>query len=148
MAERAVAINRWPGAVAAALVAALVLGTLLAVVLRAEAGRGLGPAEWAAIRFTLVQAVLSAVISVALAIPVARALARRRFAGRGLLITLLGAPFILPVIVAVMGLSPCLGGPGLSMLPCAGPGWRKSASTVCTGWCWRMCSSTCRWPPG
>ena len=104
MAERAVAINRWPGAVAAALVAALVLGTLLAVVLRAEAGRGLGPAEWAAIRFTLVQAVLSAVISVALAIPVARALARRRFAGRGLLITLLGAPFILPVIVAVMGL--------------------------------------------
>jgi thiamine transport system permease protein len=34
---------------------------------------------------------------------VARALARRRFPGRGLLITLLGAPFILPVIVAVMG---------------------------------------------
>ena len=113
MAERAVAINRWPGAVAAALVAALVLGTLLAVVLRAEAGRGLGPAEWAAIRFTLVQAVLSAVISVALAIPVARALARRRFAGRGLLITLLGAPFILPVIVAVMGLIAVFGRSGL-----------------------------------
>ncbi len=36
--------------------------------------------------------------------PVARALARRRFRGRGLLVTLLGAPFILPVIVAVLGL--------------------------------------------
>ncbi|TNB84872.1 ABC transporter permease subunit, partial [Paracoccus marcusii] len=40
----------------------------------------------------------------ALAVPVARALARRRFRGRGLLVTLLGAPFILPVIVAVLGL--------------------------------------------
>jgi len=37
-------------------------------------------------------------------VPVARALARRRFVGRGLLVTLLGAPFILPVIVAVLGL--------------------------------------------
>jgi thiamine transport system permease protein len=37
-------------------------------------------------------------------VPVARALARRRFVGRGALVTLLGAPFILPVIVAVLGL--------------------------------------------
>ena len=39
-------------------------------------------------RFTLLQSVLSALLSVALAVPVARALARRRFPGRGLLITL------------------------------------------------------------
>jgi hypothetical protein len=63
-------------------------------------GRGpgrLGPADWAALRFTLWQALLSALISVGLAVPVARALARRRFPGRGALITLMGAPFILPV---------------------------------------------------
>ncbi|MEP2533010.1 thiamine/thiamine pyrophosphate ABC transporter permease ThiP [Shimia sp.] len=113
MAYRAVAIKRWPGMVAAALVAAIVLGTLLAVTLRAEAGRGLGPSEWAAIRFTILQAVISAAISVALAVPVARALARRRFFGRRILITLLGAPFILPVIVAVMGLLAVFGRSGV-----------------------------------
>nr|WP_246036077.1 thiamine/thiamine pyrophosphate ABC transporter permease ThiP [Aliishimia ponticola] len=83
---------------------ALVLVALGAVILRAEPGRGLGPADWAAIRFTVVQAALSALISAGLAVPLARALARRDFPGRRWLITLLGAPFLLPVIVAVMGL--------------------------------------------
>lgn len=104
MAVRAFPIGRLPGVGAATFVGALILGTLLAVVLRAEPGRGLGPADWAAVRFTISQAIVSACASVALAIPVARALARRRFVGRGILITLLGAPFILPVIVAVLGL--------------------------------------------
>ncbi|SMH37548.1 thiamine/thiamine pyrophosphate ABC transporter permease ThiP [Maritimibacter sp. HL-12] len=101
------------GAAALALVLALVLGTLVAVTLRAEAAAGLGPADWAAIRFTLVQATLSAALSVALAVPVARALARRRFPGRSVLITLLGAPFILPVIVAVLGLIAVFGRAGI-----------------------------------
>ncbi len=113
MAGRVVALRSWPGAIAAALVAVIVLGTLLAVALRAEAGRGLGPSEWAAIRFTIWQAVLSAGLSVAFAIPVARALSRRRFFGRQLLITLLGAPFILPVIVAVLGLLAVFGRSGI-----------------------------------
>ncbi len=82
----------------------LILGALIAVALRAETGRGMGPSDWAAVRFTVFQAALSALFSVALAVPVARALARRRFPGRRLLIALLGAPFILPVIVAVLGL--------------------------------------------
>ncbi|SEM99690.1 thiamine transport system permease protein [Loktanella fryxellensis] len=98
---------------AAALVAALTLGTLLAVALRAEVGRGLSPGDWAAIRFTVLQAVASAVLSVALAVPVARALARRSFRGRGLLVMALGAPFILPVIVAVLGLLAVFGRGGL-----------------------------------
>ncbi|TCO69896.1 thiamine transport system permease protein [Rhodovulum euryhalinum] len=92
---------------------ALSLGTLAAVAGRAEGVAVLGPADWAAVRFTLMQALLSAGLSVALAIPVARALARRRFPGRGLLITLLGAPFILPVIVAVIGLLAVFGRGGL-----------------------------------
>lgn len=104
MARRAQPVAAGPGIGAALLVAALILGSLAAVALRAEGGRGLAVPDWAAIRFTIVQATLSAVFSVALAVPVARALARRRFAGRRALITLLGAPFILPVIVAVLGL--------------------------------------------
>lgn len=83
---------------------ALILAALGAVLSRAEAGAGLGAQDWSAIRFTVAQAVCSSVLSVLLAVPVARALARRRFAGRAALVTLLGAPFILPVIVAVLGL--------------------------------------------
>jgi thiamine transport system permease protein len=114
MAQRPVAINpRWPGAAAAALVLVLTIGTLAAVAWRAEWQRGLSVADWAVIRFTLTQALLSALISVALAIPVARALARRRFVGRKLLITLLGAPFLLPTIVAVIGLLAVFGRNGL-----------------------------------
>ena len=95
------------------LLVVLVFGTLIAVALRAEGGRGLGPSEWAAIRFTLWQAALSAGISVVLAIPVARALARREFPGRRALVTLLGAPFILPIIVAVLGLIAVFGRSGI-----------------------------------
>ena len=80
------------GAGVALALAALTLGTLAAVALRARGGAGLGPADWAAIRFTLLQAGLSAALSVVLAVPVARALARRRFAGRRLLVALTAAP--------------------------------------------------------
>ena len=104
MAHRAQPVTLWPGLVAAAVVAATLLAALAAVALRAETEAGLAAQDGAAIRFTVLQAALSALFSVALAIPVARALARRSFPGRGLLITLLGAPFILPVIVAVLGL--------------------------------------------
>ncbi|WP_146347459.1 thiamine/thiamine pyrophosphate ABC transporter permease ThiP [Falsiphaeobacter marinintestinus] len=112
MAHRAQPVSAKPGIGAALCVAVLILGSLLAVVLRAEAGRGLGPADWQAVQFTVVQALLSAGLSVGLAVPVARALARRRFRGRRMLITLLGAPFILPVIVAVLGLLEVFGRSG------------------------------------
>ena len=92
---------------------ALNFGALGAVALRAEGLTGLRAADWAAVRFTLLQAFLSALLSVVLAIPVARALARRQFVGRGLLITLMGAPFILPTLVAVLGLLAVFGRSGL-----------------------------------
>ncbi|MCI2394796.1 thiamine/thiamine pyrophosphate ABC transporter permease ThiP [Aliiroseovarius sediminis] len=110
---RPIWVSHWPGLLAAGLLVVLVFGTLVAVALRAEGGRGLGPSDWAAIRFTLWQATLSAGISVVLAIPVARALARRSFPGRMALVTLLGAPFILPVIVAVLGLIAVFGRSGV-----------------------------------
>jgi len=66
----------------------------------------------AALKFTIWQAALSALISVTLAVPVARALARRSFRGRSALISIMGAPFILPVIVAILGLLAVFGGRG------------------------------------
>ena len=107
MAARALAI------IAALTVAGLVVGPVTAVILRADAFSGFTPADWQALRFTLVQATLSALLSVLFAIPLARALARRQFPGRGLLVALLGAPFILPVIVAVLGLLAVFGQSGL-----------------------------------
>ncbi|PZX19033.1 thiamine transport system permease protein [Palleronia aestuarii] len=101
------------GQIAAGLVVLLIAGTILAVAWRAEASARLGAADWAAIRFTLWQAAWSAILSVALAIPLARALARRRFPGRSAVVTILGAPFILPVIVAVLGLLAIFGRNGL-----------------------------------
>jgi thiamine transport system permease protein len=112
MARRAQPINAISGISAALLVVALILGTLGAVAFRAEAGTGFANSDWAAVRFTLIQACLSAGLSIGLAIPVARALARRRFPGRRLLITLLGAPFILPVVVAILGLLTVFGRAG------------------------------------
>jgi len=100
---------RWPGAIAAALVAAMVLGPVLAL---RPGGGALTAADWAAARFTLSQAALSALACGLLGVPLARALARRRFPGRSTLIRLLGAPFLLPVIVAVHGLLALFGRAG------------------------------------
>lgn len=111
MAQRARPVALAAVAVALAL-ACLTLGTALAVLVHGQGVR-LTPADWAAVRFSLWQAFLSATISVALAVPVARAFARRRFPGRAALITLMGAPFLLPVIVAVFGLLAVFGRAGL-----------------------------------
>ena len=80
------------------------------------------PAFWAALRFTVLQAGLSALLSVALAVPVAKALVRRHFPGRGALISLLGAPFLLPVVVAILGLLAVFGrqGPANDLLALMG----------------------------
>jgi thiamine transport system permease protein len=107
VAPRVVAVT------AAACLVALTLGPLAVVLLWAEGVSSLRQGDWQAVRFTLWQALLSGLFSCVLAVPVARALARQRFAGRRLLITLLGAPFILPVIVAVMGLIAVFGRAGI-----------------------------------
>ena len=48
-----------------------------------------------------------------LAVPVARALARRRFPGRSAIVTFLGAPFLLPIVVAVIGILAVYGKTGI-----------------------------------
>jgi thiamine transport system permease protein len=57
------------------------------------------------VRFTLFQALLSTLLSVGLAIPVARALARRAaFPGRNLLMGLFALPIVMPTLVAILGI--------------------------------------------
>jgi thiamine transport system permease protein len=137
---RALTGPAWGAALVAALLVALTLGTATAVALRAGSLMP-GPSDWAALRFTVTQAALSALVSTLLAIPVARALARRRFPGRTLLITLMGAPFLLPVIVAVLGLAGHLW-PRRRPERRLASAWACPAcrSTGCTAWCWRMSS--------
>lgn len=62
--------------------------------------------------FTLKQALLSSVISVALGLLAARALARREFFGKELLLSLFAVPLALPAIVAVLGVSAVYGNQG------------------------------------
>jgi thiamine transport system permease protein len=61
------------------------------------------------LRFTLLQALLSTVLSVIPAVFVARALARRQFKGRDFCLTLLAIPLSLPVIVAIFGITSIYG---------------------------------------
>ena len=70
-------ITRLSGLAALLFVALLVVGPLMALWLRADTSSTLTSTDWTAVKFTLFQATLSASISVILAIPVARALARR-----------------------------------------------------------------------
>ena len=79
-----------------------------------SAGRGLGdPYIWRITGFAAWQAFWSAVLSVGLAIPVARALARRpAFPGRTALIRALGVPMVIPTIVGVLGIVAVFGRSG------------------------------------
>ena len=104
MAQRAQPVTIWIGIGALVLTGALILLPPLTLIAFAGGAPKILPYDWSVICFTLLQACLSAVISVILAVPVARALARRDFRGRGAIVTLLGAPFLLPVIVAIFGL--------------------------------------------
>ena len=74
--------------------------------------------------FTVWQALLSTLLSLGLALPVARALARRqRFPGRTLLVRLLGLPLVVPTIVAVFGIVAIYGQSGLVNRVAAGLGF-------------------------
>lgn len=97
-----------PGAFAGALLMLVIGSAAAGLILAAEA---IDPsALWrdryvlGVLVFTVWQAGLSAVLSVALAVPVARAMARRRrFAGRGLLLRLMALPMVVPTIVGALG---------------------------------------------
>ncbi len=85
----------------------LALGGLVYEAPSLSLGQILAEAEiWRIVRFTLWQAFLSCLLSITLAIPFARALARRRhFWGRKLLIQLSSLSLVIPTMVAVFGIA-------------------------------------------
>jgi thiamine transport system permease protein len=105
-------IARFPGRFAVAtlvLIATLLLAGLLPVALI-----GIGDGSrlvtlidayfLRVLSFTLLQASLSTLLSVGIAVPLARALARRAFVGRGLLLRLFALPLAMPAIVVILGI--------------------------------------------
>ena len=99
----------WPGALALTAtlgLAAMSLGALLTAAPSFRTDSVLDAYTIRVLRFTVLQAALSTVLSVIFALPVARALARRsNFWGRTVIVRLMGLPLVLPVIVAVFGIA-------------------------------------------
>ena len=107
--------SRAPGSAALALLAlALAAGFLPVLRMGLEQGlAGLDPYVLRVLRFTLLQAGLSTVLSLALGLPLARALARQSsFPGRALLLRLLNLPLALPAIVVIIGIIEVYGAKG------------------------------------
>ena len=99
----------WPGALALLLLASVIAGALGALLSAAPSIELGGLADDLYLRrvvvFTFWQALLSAALSTGLAIPVARALARREdLPGRSWLLKLVSLPLVVPSIVAVFGI--------------------------------------------
>lgn len=98
----------------------LVIGSALASLFYASAG-SLSTVDFAGIwpvaKFTVWQALLSTVLSIGFALPVARAfMTFHTFPGRKFLLVLFTVPLSLPVIVAVLGIVSLLGRNGLISL--------------------------------
>ncbi len=91
----------------------LLLGPLISLILFSGLSVSLTSSDIAAIKFTFVQAAYSATLSTLIAVPVAKALKRQKFFGKKFVVLILGAPFILPVIVAVLGLILVFGNNGV-----------------------------------
>ena len=108
----------WPGALALAATVGLALACLAALLAAAPNETSLGDVFddyiVSVLRFTVLQAALSTLLSLAFAVPVARAFARRAaLPGRRLVLGLFGLPLVMPVIVAVFGLAAIYGQNGV-----------------------------------
>nr|WP_210278085.1 thiamine/thiamine pyrophosphate ABC transporter permease [Phyllobacterium myrsinacearum] len=109
----------WAGATALAFLATLAGGALLGLAVEALRGSTEGFAAfdsylWRVARFTLMQALLSMLLAIAFAIPVARALHEHpAFPGRALILRLFALPLALPALVAVLGITSVYGRNGL-----------------------------------
>lgn len=103
------------GLVPLLILTAIALGIIPLIAFALERGGTIWPDAyvWRVTRFTLLQAAISTVLSLLPAIPIARALARRQFWGRGFLLSLFAVPQSLPVIVAVFGLTALYGTAGI-----------------------------------
>lgn len=110
----ATAPSRAPAWLALAFVVVALAAGLLPVLWLGVAG-GLSGFDAYLVRvltFTVVQAGLSTLISVAIGLAVARALARQRFHGRAAILRLLNLPLALPAIVVIIGVVGVYGAKG------------------------------------
>jgi thiamine transport system permease protein len=71
------------------------------------------PYLWNVLRFTLLQATLSTLLSIIFGFAFGRALAHARFPGHAILVQLLSLPLALPAIVAVLGIISIFGANGV-----------------------------------
>lgn len=98
----------WPGLLACGLLISVALLTLSAIWQQAPGSDWLTIWQdnylWHVVKFTFWQALLSTLLSVLPAILLARALWRRRFPGRNLLLRLFAMTLVLPVLVALLGI--------------------------------------------
>jgi thiamine transport system permease protein len=103
----------WPGLAAGAGLlglATLIFAQIAVLPQTTGPSTGLNSQIWSILRFTLFQAALSALLSIALGIALAWALYHQRhFFGRSVLISLLSSTLVLPTLVAVLGLITVLG---------------------------------------
>ncbi|WP_247596960.1 iron ABC transporter permease [Hydrogenophaga sp. PAMC20947] len=93
-----------------------------------------GPLPWLAlwqddylrwrVVWSLLQAAVTCVLALLLGLPVAWVLARREFAGRALVLRLLMLPFVVPTLVAALGVLALWGPRGWLGAPLAEAGWR------------------------
>jgi thiamine transport system permease protein len=93
-----------PGSLVAFAILALVVGSFVTLA-TFDGGKpallSIGPYLSRVLAFSIIQATLSTVLSLILGIGLALALARRRFAGRDMVVSLLSAAMVIPTIVAV-----------------------------------------------
>lgn len=141
-----------PGLFAATLLCAVALAAFLALWFSAP-GAGWQTVFsdsylWHVVRFSFWQASLSALLSVGPAVFLARALYRRRFPGRTLLLRLCAMTLILPVLVAVFGILSVYGRQGWLASLFHAFGWQWDFSPYgLQGILLAHVFSICRWPP-
>jgi thiamine transport system permease protein len=93
-----------PGSFVALAIVALVVGGFVALATvdgEKPALLSIGPYLGRVLAFSIIQAALSTILSLALGIGLALALARRRFPGRDIVLAILGTTMVIPTIVAV-----------------------------------------------
>jgi thiamine transport system permease protein len=118
-----------PGNVTAFAIAALVAGSFIALA-TVDGGKpalfSIGPYLIRVLAFSVIQAGLSTILSLVLGVALALALARRRFFGRGVVLSLLSITMVMPTIVAVFAVLAVYGRSGWLAEALGALGWNGS----------------------
>ncbi len=120
-----------PGSLVAFAIVALVAGGFIALASvggEKPALLSIGPYLGRVLAFSVIQAALSTILSLALGIGLALALARRRFPGRDIVLSVLGTTMVMPTIVAVFAVFAVYGRSGWLAHMLQAFGWTGSFS--------------------